>query len=99
MKYSLEVTERAENQLWEAYRWYDARKTGLGMEWMDYVTGEIDRLADNPYIYQPYHSRYRKMVLRRFPYSVIYQVIEDEQLVIITSVIHQRRNEQDLFEE
>jgi plasmid stabilization system protein ParE len=99
MKYSLEVTERAENELWEAFRWYEARKTGLGFEWMDYANSAIDGLVDNPFIYAPYRTHYRKMPLRRFPYSVIYQVMEAEQIVIVIAVLHQKRDSNLLFEE
>jgi len=39
------------------------------------------------------------MPLRRFPYSVIYRVIEDEQTVVVIAVLHQKRSDVDLLED
>jgi plasmid stabilization system protein ParE len=99
MNYALEVLAEADEDIWQASQWYENRKTGLGMEFSDYVYQHMENLRQAPFIYAPYRTHYRKMPLRRFPYSVIYQVMEAEQTVIVIAVLHQKQDSNLLFEE
>ena len=79
----------------EAAEWYDIQCTGLGDEFIDQILTVLDALAINPLLHcrrhptKNIHWRYPK----RFPYRVIYEVIEAKRLVIIAAVLHAARHE------
>jgi plasmid stabilization system protein ParE len=98
-KYFFQLTDQAQENIDQAFEWYDRQRLGLGDEFYDYLQQALNHLTENPFIYAPYRTRYRKMPLRRFPYSVIYQVMEAEQTVIVIAVLHQKQDSNLLFEE
>lgn len=80
----------------KAANWYDAQQTGLGDEFIDEVLEVFDALEVNPLLHCRRHptKNIRWRYPNRFPYRVIYEVIEDEHLVIIAGVIHAARHHQ-----
>jgi plasmid stabilization system protein ParE len=99
MTFNVEFKERVRQDLNDAFNWYEDQKAGLGEQFLVTMYEAFDHLAESPFLYAPYRIHYRRMVLRRFPYSVIYQVIEESQTVLVIAVLHQKRDSNVLFEE
>src|SRR2546429_158123 len=95
MKWKVVSRPQAENDMLEAAEWYETRRAGLGDEFIDEILTVFDALAINPLLHcrrhptKNIHWRYPK----RFPYRVIYEVIEAKRLVIIAAVLHAARHE------
>jgi len=70
--------------------WYEQRRIGLGLEFIDTVDQPLARVAHMPEMYAMVHRDIRRAVLRRFPYSILYRV-EPNQVVIV-SVFHSGRD-------
>ena len=79
----------AEEEMTEASVFYEAAAPSLGAEFLDDIQRGIDVLRTNPAIGQSVGSGLRRMVLHRFPFSLIYVVEVDA--VVIVAVAHQRR--------
>jgi toxin ParE1/3/4 len=94
MSWRVVVRPRVEEDLAEAAAWYDARREGLGVEFREEVISVFDALADNPFLNSRRHPRknIRWRYPDRFPYRVIYEVIEEEKTVIIAAVLHAARH-------
>lgn len=99
MTFIVNVPPPVKRQIRQASEWYEKQREGLGTAFQEYVYDAFDQLAESPFIYAPYRIHYRKMPLRRFPYSIIYQVIDAEQTVVVIAVLHQKRSDADLFGE
>ena len=54
-------------------------------------------MANHPDILRLYHRNFRRILLRRFPYKVFYQVIG--QRVVIFPVLHVRQCHETAFDE
>jgi plasmid stabilization system protein ParE len=67
---------QAESEILAAQDWYDERATGLGFEFARMVDAAIG-------------GEYRRVLLRRFPYMLIYTI--DENSVFVLSCFHQRQ--------
>lgn len=80
----------AESELRDAYEWYESRRPGLGVEFMECVDACTQILRIHPEIYPTVHKRVRQGLLKRFPYSVLY-VLSDDNIVIL-SVFHSSRD-------
>jgi plasmid stabilization system protein ParE len=76
MNYILEVSQLAEADFADAVRWYGRIRPGLAADFVLCVDEALDRIMHNPYVYAPLFLTVRRAVLRRFPYGVIYRVID-----------------------
>lgn len=90
MSVALVVQPEAEADLDEAFRWYEARREGLGEEFLEEVDRAFARVAEQPLRYAPVHRDARRAPLRRFPYAAFY-VARGERLFVL-AVLHQRRS-------
>ena len=74
----------------EAQAWYEARAKGLGLEFARSVDAAVEAAARNPEAFVPVAMGWRRVLLRRFPFSMVYRVRGDEFLVV--AVFHHRRD-------
>jgi plasmid stabilization system protein ParE len=84
----------AEEEAREAARWYEEQRSGLGQDFLDTLSAALQAVEEQPQRYplvETLRSRreVRQYFLRRFPYTVIYEVRPDEALVL--AVAHARR--------
>lgn len=74
----------------EAAEWHEARGQGLAAEFLRVLDACIESIRRNPLLYPVVYGEARRAMMRRFPYSVIYAVREDE--IVIIGCIHGRRD-------
>ncbi len=74
----------------DAYRWYEARLTGLGGEFLDAVDNAITKLVERPLAYAVVHRTVRRILLPRFPYGLFYVVANGT--VEVVACFHVRRD-------
>lgn len=79
----------------EAQAWYESRATGLGLEFARSIDAAIASAVRDPEAFAPIVNDCRKVLLRRFPFSVVYRVRGDEFLVV--AVFHHRRDPRKLI--
>jgi len=82
--------EAAECELQCAMDYYNQNKQGLGHEFLAEIKITVGRIADFPEAWQPLSKRTRRCLTRRFPYGVIYQIRDEEILIIAVSHLHQK---------
>jgi plasmid stabilization system protein ParE len=76
-------------QVVDAQAWYDNQRQGLGAEFARSLESAINRVVRNPLAAPVVHQDVRRVLLKRFPYSVFYMVEGDALLVL--SCMHTRR--------
>ncbi|MEZ0538282.1 type II toxin-antitoxin system RelE/ParE family toxin [Fibrella arboris] len=54
-------------------------------------------MASNPYLYEENLLFIRRAVLHRFPYTVYYRIDEEDQIIIILGVLHQRQDRNEIL--
>lgn len=79
----------AREELNEAASFYEARVPGLGAAFLDDVDRSIEMICESPRIGAAAGLTFRKLLVRRFPYSIIY-ALRDEELIIV-AIAHQRK--------
>jgi toxin ParE1/3/4 len=73
MAAELIVAPEAEQDIAEAYSWYEGRRPSLGEEFMSCVDACIEAIRRTPEMHARVHEEYRRGLVRRFPYAVFYE--------------------------
>lgn len=79
----------AEAEFESAVDYYDESEEGLGDDLEAEVLATISRIVKHPNAWPKYSYRTRRCLCNRFPYSIVYRVIDD--YVAIFAVAHQKR--------
>jgi toxin ParE1/3/4 len=85
------ILPEAEEELREAMRWYETRRAGLGLELVGVVERALVRIAETPAQFPgwPAAPRWRRAVLDRFPYAVVFE--ERAEGIEVVAVAHGKR--------
>lgn len=94
MSSRVRVDPRAADELEEAASWYDRQRPGLGRELVTEVRAALRSLAGGPRAGSPVDAvdpalGVRRVRVRRFPYQVVYLVIDHD--VVVIAIAHDRR--------
>lgn len=90
MKYRLIVRPEAENDLNEAFLWYEDKRKGLGHDFLLHIDSGIRFITRNPEIYRSEYRGTKKHMVKRFPYKIVY--LTQNEIIIILAVLHTKRN-------
>jgi plasmid stabilization system protein ParE len=80
----------AEQEMFDAARYYELQAPGLGQDFLDKVELALQDLVDSSERWPIVQDDIRRRLIRRFPYSLLYRIDPDE--VVILAVMHQRRH-------
>jgi plasmid stabilization system protein ParE len=90
MAVKLLLAPEADRDLTEAYGWYEERQCGLGEDFLSCVDAGLQSIIRMPEMYSVIYKNYRQALVRRFPYTVIYEWHDD--VVTVYSVFHTSRD-------
>jgi len=79
----------AEIEMLEASIYYENQAAYLGDDFLDIVEAATGEIVESPETWPEIDPGIRRRVLRRFPYSILYQIIQDE--IIIVAVMHHKQ--------
>jgi len=88
--YRLIIRANATNMAKNAYNWYEKQKEGLGDQFLDELERCYKKIKDSPVSYTNIKKDFRHILLKRFPYIVIYTIHKEN--VIVYSVFHTSQN-------
>jgi plasmid stabilization system protein ParE len=86
MAVELNFALEAEQDIAEAYAWYEGRQSGLGEEFLRCLDACLQKIRRFPEMYPVVKENYRRGLVRRFPYAVFYENSPDA--VTIYGVFH-----------
>jgi plasmid stabilization system protein ParE len=91
----LRVLDIAQQEGQDAARWYENRRAGLGDEFLDELSRTFEAIERFPRASTQVPvslpgREVRRTVVRRFPYVVVYEVVSDDD-VLVLAVAHGRR--------
>ncbi|MYH70649.1 MAG: type II toxin-antitoxin system RelE/ParE family toxin [Gammaproteobacteria bacterium] len=79
----------AELEMTEAALFYEEQLPGLGRDYLDDIQRSIDLIRTHPETGQVIRGKFRRGLVSRFPYSIIYSIENDH--ILILAVAHNRR--------
>lgn len=90
MPYKIEISSLAEEEYSSAFNYYEEQQSGLGDTFEKETDYLIAKLRVNPYLFQRKYKHYREAIFKRFPYFIVYEIVENS--VIVQSFFHTHRN-------
>ena len=80
----------AKEELKRAINYYNECGSGLGYIFQEEVQNTIKRIIKFPEAWTVLSKNTRRCLTRRFPYGIIYQILEDK-CILIVAVMHLNR--------
>jgi len=90
MSFEVIIRPEAEADDLEAFQWYKEQIPGLGQEFPFELEHVIESLRTNPEANRRVYRDFRRVLARRFPYSVFYAI--HGQSVVVVAVLHAARD-------
>jgi plasmid stabilization system protein ParE len=88
--YSVVIQPEAENDLDEAFQYLEEQQTSLGFQFLEAITNLVLILEENPLLFPKVHKEFRRAVVQRFGYNIIFKVVDFQ--VYILAIIHGSRS-------
>ena len=76
-----------------AIDFYEQKRIGLGGELRNEIYQTIARIAANPLIYRPIAGQMRRCFVHRFPFSILYRVVDGDLLRVLVIRHHRQHSE------
>jgi plasmid stabilization system protein ParE len=76
----------------DAFKWYESKSKIAADKFIIAVQDAIAAVCAKPFRYRNTYKDLRELLLKRYPFTLIYFVDEKEKLIIIISLFHQKRN-------
>ena len=73
----------------EAFSWYQRERAGVGWDFLDDLEAVFALLLERPEAGPELHRGVRRVLLRRFPYAVYYQLAPAD--IEVRAILHTRR--------
>lgn len=90
MKYSIVLAETAIVQLEAHTKFYEEKRSGLGLEFEDEIFETITYIQSNPNLFPLKFETFHEAVVSRFPFVIVYEVIG--KTVLVASVFNTNQN-------
>ncbi len=92
MGYSYIILAAAQEELESSINWYLERSYVSAEHFLDSFSDTVELICDHPYRWRNEYSYYHELNLKKFPYSIVYTIDEEQQLIVIESIYHHKRN-------
>ena len=91
MSWTVSFDAAAQAEIAAAFDWYEQKSYGLGGDFLRSVAAVEEQLTRNPRAYPPARGRFRRILLRRFPYALHFELLDGEQVSVLACQ-HYRRD-------
>jgi plasmid stabilization system protein ParE len=79
-------TPEAEDDVANAYKWYEEREVGLGEEFLRCVEACVSGIRRQPMSFRVAVDEFRRAKVRRFPFDIFYEA--EHNRIVIHFVFH-----------
>lgn len=86
MAYSVKIRAEAEEDLKDAYSYFEQCRTGLGADFILCIEESLSKISRNPDQYPVIYQGLHRTLVRRFPYGVFYKTHRDT--VVVFAIMH-----------
>ncbi|WP_133510881.1 type II toxin-antitoxin system RelE/ParE family toxin [Candidatus Thiosymbion oneisti] len=86
----IRILASARRDLLDGFRFYEKQARGIGSYFLDSLYSDIESLLVNAGVHPLHFERYHRLLSKRFPFAVYYQVADDT--ILVYAVLDCRRD-------
>lgn len=90
--YILILLEEAKQEWLDASIYYENKQKGLGLRFSEAVEEHLNIITQTPKHYKKIKKEYREILIKHFPFLIIYRIDEAKNKIVVVSVFHAKRN-------
>lgn len=90
--YSHLFNENAQLEYETSIEWYADRSLKAATNFINEVDRAILLICTYPSRWRNAYKNFHELQFKKYPFTIIYTIEEDKELVIVTSVFHHKRN-------
>lgn len=91
-EYTVELLSTAEEEMAEAFEWYEEQQVGLSAKLLEEITHYLDLISSKPLHFPVRFNNNHVAVLKKFPYLIVYKIDELSQTIFVNAFFHSSRN-------
>jgi toxin ParE1/3/4 len=90
--YNLRITNNAELHVLEACMYYEGEQIGLSERFLSELEDAYNKIAEHPQYYSfiAQQTVYRDICLNKFPYTIVFQIYNQDVIVIDVFNTHRK---------
>jgi len=77
------------NEVLEAVEYFEGQSPGLGKSYLAHIEAGLDFIKRFPYASRVIRGEFRRLIIKRFPYGIIYRI--DRDVLFIGAIGHLKR--------
>ena len=85
----ISIDFEAEVEIREAAMYYEEAREGLGRKFLNAIESAIEQIKEHPFIWRKITNKFRRSIVKDFPYGIIYSIEKKE--IYIIAVMHLKR--------
>ena len=90
MTWQVAFEAAAQAEIAEAFAWYEQQSYGLGGDFLRMLAAAEEQLTRNPQAFPPTRGRFRRILIRRFPYALQLELLSERRVSILACLHHRR---------
>jgi plasmid stabilization system protein ParE len=92
MPWSIKISASAKKDITDIKNWYKEQSVLAAKNFIFELTEAIDSLQKEIKEHKPVFKKYRRLLLKRFPYVIYYNRLPDDHITEIIAVLHTKRD-------
>jgi toxin ParE1/3/4 len=92
MKYSVSILSDAEQDINNAFVWYEMQQIGLGISFYKTLDHSVSFISNNPLSCSIIYINIRRFVIKKFPFGIYYKVNPTKKEIQIIGVFNFKRS-------
>lgn len=95
MAFDVTILHGATIEVTEILEWYETQNDRLVFDFHEEYLASVEKLKVNPEAYGYIHGEYRRLLMEKFPYKIIYKISGNK--VILYRISHTSRDDSKWF--
>ena len=88
----INILDEASAELDDTFQYYEYEQENLGYRFISKFTDALELIKFYPNGWHPLSKRVRRCLVKGFPYGIIYQVREEEIIIVAVANLHRKPN-------
>ena len=80
----------AQAEIANAFDWYEQKSYGLGGDFLRMIAAAEELLTRNPDTFPSTRGRFRRVLLRRFPYALHFELLNGQSVSVLACLHHRQ---------